>query len=88
MLPTAILTIAPSSRRTPLFAVRHARTSGVPATTPPTGGYLRATPVTDRRGDSADAHQAVTETGPETVPERDAAAPATFAPHRCRRLHV
>ncbi|WP_030457088.1 hypothetical protein [Herbidospora cretacea] len=84
MLPTAILTIAPSSRRTPLFAVIHARTAGVPATTPPTGGYLRATPATNGRGDSADAHQAVA----ETVPERDATAPATFAPHRCRRLHV
>ncbi|NAS25108.1 hypothetical protein GT755_25925 [Herbidospora sp. NEAU-GS84] len=88
MLPTAILTIAPSSRRTPVLAVVHARKAGVPATTPPNGGYVRATPATDRRGDSADAHQAAAEAGPETVPERDAAAPATFAPHRCRRFPV
>ncbi|WP_062353708.1 hypothetical protein [Herbidospora yilanensis] len=95
MLPTAILTIAHSSRRTPTLAAAPASRAGATATTPPSAfatcrnsGYLRAIATAENRTDSTDAHQAVVETGPQTEPERDAAAPTTPAPHRCRRFHV
>ncbi|TKK86849.1 hypothetical protein FDA94_20545 [Herbidospora galbida] len=95
MLPSAILTIAPSSRPPLILAAARASRAGTPATAPPSAsatcrndGFIRATPTADRRADTSDAHQSVTETGPQTVPERDLAARATFAPHRCRRFHT
>ncbi|WP_062431064.1 hypothetical protein [Herbidospora daliensis] len=84
MLPSAILTIAPSSRRAPALVVTHATSADTSAT----GDYLRDTVPEDAPDDSADAHQAVTEPGPRTAPARGVAAPATSALHRCRRLHV